>query len=215
MSHEGSLPSAGEGWLMRTLFVVNPSGAQWLQQSSEQTLLSPFSRALHIHSPAYPWASLLTICAALCTRPRQSTPKKRSTPSSLLPGKANPRLFPAPLAPAKFCNMMAEVLRWVGLSLGELGTGLNEAYHQIGYNCGFQISTLPFLLAFLNTSSLTEQSQFWLQPMVVFSRYRWLGGNWEFQWSNITTFKSPHLKVTSMEKVSDNTALKDKRLNGN
>lgn len=93
-------------------------------------------------------------------RPHQSTPKKGSTPSSLLPGKANPWLFLAPLAPSKFCNMMAEDLHWVGLSLGEPGAALKEGYHQIRCNCGSQVSRAPFLIAFLNTSPLAKLSQF-------------------------------------------------------
>lgn len=127
---------------------------------------------LFIHSPGHPWASLFTICAALCSRPQQSTPKKGSTPSSLLHGKANPRLLPAPLAPANCSNMMAEDLHWVSLSLGEPGAGLNERYHQIECNCGSQISRPPLLVSFLNTSALAKQSQVWLQPVVVFSLYR-------------------------------------------
>lgn len=38
---------------------------------------SPCSRAPHIHSPVCTWASLLTLCAALCTKATPEHTKKR------------------------------------------------------------------------------------------------------------------------------------------
>lgn len=91
----------------------------------------PGSRALHIHSPVCPWASLLTICAALCTRPHLSTPKKGSTSLLLALMKTQIRL----------CSLTKLILDYFLLHLHlqnfatwwqKIFTGLASAWESLG-----------------------------------------------------------------------------------